>query len=85
MVSSNKGKEVITLSNEDEINTRLTKLVAEVEIMKGGQFPMEMDFEDLYMYPRGKLPINVQLPHVEKYNGTTYPQMHLCMYSNAML
>lgn len=65
-MSSRKGKEVVTSSKEDETNTRLTKLATEVELMEGGQFPMEMDFEDLYIYPRGELPANFQMPHFEK-------------------
>lgn len=83
-MSSKKGKEVVTSSKEDETNIRLTKLAAEVELMKGGQFPMEMDSEDLCIYLGDQLPANFQMPHVEKYNGTTYPRMHLRMYYNAM-
>lgn len=45
---------------------------------------MEMDVEDFCIYPGGELPANFQMPHVEKYDGTTCPRMHLCMYYNAM-
>lgn len=52
--------------------------------MKGGQFPIFMDFEDLYVHLGGVLPLNIQMPNVEKYDGTTYLRMHLYMYCNAM-
>lgn len=75
---SKKGKE------KDETTTQIAKLAAELKLMKGGQFSITMDFEDLCIHLRGVLPPNFQMPNVEKYNGTTYPRMHLCMYCNAM-
>lgn len=52
--------------------------------MKGGKFLISMDFEDLYIHPRGVLPLNLQMPNIKKYDGTTCPRMYLRMYCNAM-
>lgn len=52
--------------------------------MKGGQFPISIDFKDLCIHPGGVLPPNFQMLNVKKYDGTTYPRMHLRMYCNAM-
>lgn len=60
------------------------KLTVELELMKGVQFPMEPDFEDLFYYTGGDLPTNFQMLNVEKYDGNTCPWMHLRMYYNAM-
>lgn len=60
------------------------KLTTELELMKGRKFPIEIDFEDLWFYLGGDLPINFQITNVEKYDGTIYPQMHLHMYYNVM-
>lgn len=53
-------------------------------MMKVGQAPISMDFEDLCIHPGGVLPPNFQMPHVEKFDGTTFPWMHLRMHCNAM-
>lgn len=45
---------------------------------------MSMDFEDLCIHPGGVLPPNFLMLNVEKYDGTTYTRMHLCMYYSAM-
>lgn len=69
---------------KDETSTQIAKFVIELELMKGGQFPISMDFEDLCIHPRGVLTRNIQMPNMEKYDGTTCPRMHLRMYCNAM-
>lgn len=81
---SRKGKENVAPPKDDETIVKLAKLVAEVELMKGGQFPISMDFKDLCIYTGGVLPPNFQMPNVEKYDGTTCPKMHLRMYYNSM-
>lgn len=59
-------------------------MASEIEFLKGGQFPLNMDFEDLCLYPGDNLPNNFQMPNMEKYDGTGCPKMHLRMYCNAM-
>lgn len=77
-MTSEKGKE------KDETSAQIAKLAAEMELMKEGQFPISMDFEDLCIHPKGVLPPNFQMPNVEKYNGTTCPRIHLYLYCNVM-
>lgn len=69
---------------KDETSAQIAKFTAELEMMKTGQAPISMDFEDPCIHPGGILPPNFQMLHVEKYDGTTYRQMHLRMYCNAM-
>lgn len=52
LTSSKKGKE------KDETSAHIAKLIAELELMKGGQFPISMDFEGRCIHPRGVLPLN---------------------------
>lgn len=82
--SSRKEKEIVTPAKDDGTNAKLAKLATEIDLMKGGRFSISMDFEDLYIHPRDVLPPNIQMPNVEKYDGTTYHRMHLCMYCNVM-
>lgn len=77
-MANRKGKE------KDETSAQIVKLDAKLKLMKGGQFSISMDFEDLYIHPGGVLQQNFQMSNVEKYDGTTCPRMHLRMYCNAM-
>lgn len=59
-------------------------MAGEIELLKGGQFPLNMDFKDLCVYPVSDLPSNFQMSDMEKYDDTSFPKMQPMMYCNAM-
>lgn len=59
-------------------------MASEIELLKVGKFPLNIDFEDLCLYLGGDLPDNFQMLDMEKYDGTGCPKMQLRMYCNAM-
>lgn len=45
-------------------SAQIARLAAEMELMKGEQFPISMDFEILCIHLGGVLPLNFQMPNV---------------------
>lgn len=50
-----KEKEAYVSSQPNEIDIELAKIASEIELLKGGQFPLNKDFEDLCLYLGGEV------------------------------